>query len=1176
MSKYDFKLDMTVENSLSLIIKMLKPNSVILEFGPAHGRLTKYLLEELHCRVYIVEKDLDAITEAKKYAYDYINGDIEDFIWLKRFANVSFDYIIFADVIEHLYNPKLVLENALRLLKDTGSILLSLPNFSHNAVLIDLLRNEFSYHDTGLLDENHVRFFTYKSINDLFAELNLVPVSQYSTNAKVGEIEIDNKYQDLPEEVSRYLKLRPFGEVYQFVFELKKKSHFAKERIKDYLIKDCSYYFAQLYFTKEGQYEENNSLKVDNPQNVNLLSFDLSNTEGVKKLRLDIINASCIVKINKCELETVDNRLIEVNMNRTNACLYLKNLYFFLENDPQMEIIIPDEEKITHLIVNYEFVEFGVKNNISKIIRDLNAYYNTKINNIQVEYNALIDKQNTKYERLLNKYKGLLSYEQEVINDRMRLSSQRHYADYLEQRINLIYHSYSWKITKIFRIMLKRKSKKPPYEILQRNDLIIMNIDAAMVKKQKLFLRGWAFSKINEKLEISVANFKKDDLFCEQETRSDVFNYYNGDYQNLHCGFKLTVSNINKEEAVIVKIHSEKDAIIVSFNPYEIAQKYRVKLITKKNLKNTVKHLKKYGLNATIKQIKAYALGEVQQDYDPEIAYQKWIKNHENYKKQEVKQKIHKFMIKPKISILVPVYNVEERWLKRCIESVINQYYENWELCIADDNSTLTYIKPLLSAYQKADSRIKVVFRDKNGHISRATNSALEIATGEYIALLDNDDELAPFALYEVVKHINEHPESDLIYSDEDKTDLKGIRRDPHFKPDYSPDTLLSSNYISHLGIYRRSLVIKAGGFRTGYEGSQDYDLVLRFVEMTDKIYHIPKILYHWRMVEGSTALMSASKSYAYEAGFRALNDAINRRNLLANVKYHGEVPYYVMEYDVLSDDFVSIIIPTKDNGDILDKCLYSIYTKTQRIKYEIIIVDNGSTEENTFKVFSKYREIFPDFQILTLDIPFNYSKLNNEAVKLTKGNYILLLNNDIEVITHDWLKIMVGYARQKHIGAVGAKLLYPDDTIQHGGVILGVGGVANHAFLNHDRNSPGYYARLKVPYNYSAVTGACLAVKKDKYLEAGGLDENLMVAFNDIDFNLKLLKIGYYNVFLPQVELYHYESKSRGKDDTNEKLKRFNNEVKYMVSKWGDILSKDPFYNPNLSYQTTNFRINS
>ena len=440
------------------------------------------------------------------------------------------------------------------------------------------------------------------------------------------------------------------------------------------------------------------------------------------------------------------------------------------------------------------------------------------------------------------------------------------------------------------------------------------------------------------------------------------------------------------------------------------------------------------------------------------------------------------------------------------------------------------------------------------------------MAKGEFCALVDNDDVLAPNALYEVVKVLNKDKKLDLIYSDEDKLNKYGRRCYPHFKPDWSPDTLLSLNYICHLAVLRRNIMNEIGGFTVGLEGAQDYDLFLRFTEKTNKIYHISKILYHWRMVEGSTSMNINNKDYANDKGKIALENAMKRRNIAATVEYDKKSTYYRIKYIIEKEPKVSIIIPTKDFASTLENCLKSVYEKTTYKNYEIIVVNNNSTEEKTFKLFDKYKKKYDNFRVLDANIEFNYSKINNMAVEIAKGDYIVLLNNDTEVITPEWLTIMIGYAMQPHVGAVGAKLLYPDSTVQHAGVILGLGGVASHAYIGARRDQVGLYGRLRVPYDYAAVTAACLAVSKKKFEEVGGLEEDLMVAYNDMDFNIKLLEKGYYNVLTPQAQLFHYESKSRGLDTTTEKYKRFLKEADYMNTKWEKQINDDRFYNDNYS----------
>lgn len=539
--------------------------------------------------------------------------------------------------------------------------------------------------------------------------------------------------------------------------------------------------------------------------------------------------------------------------------------------------------------------------------------------------------------------------------------------------------------------------------------------------------------------------------------------------------------------------------------------------------------------------------------------YNAWLVNNEK------EEKIEELKYRPLISVLIPVYNVDAKYLDECIESVLAQSYDNFEICIVDDASTKKETLSALKKYEK-NEKVRIRHRSKNGHISRASNDALKMAKGEFIALMDNDDLLAPNAFYEVVKVLNKDQKLDFIYSDEDKIGLDGKRCEPHFKPDFSPDTLFSLNYICHLVVLRTSVVRKVGGFTIGLEGAQDHDLFLKITEETDRIYHIPKILYHWRMIPGSTAANLDNKDYASDNGKKAIEEALKRRKLNAHVEKDLPSTYYQVVYDLKKEPLVSILIPTRDHAKITGACLKSIFEKTTYGNYEVIVIDNGSVEKETLDLFSEYKKKYKNFKVLVENIEFNYSRLNNLAAKKAKGDFLVLLNNDTEIISSNWLEMLVGYAMQPHVGAVGPKLLYPDDTLQHAGVILGLGGVASHAYLGSERDDLGLYGRLRVPYNYAAVTGACLCVNKRKFEEVGGLEEDLKVAYNDIDFCLKLLKEGYFNVFLPMVELYHHESKSRGSDFDPDKIKRFDSEQDYMWEKWGDSLKDDRFYNPNFA----------
>lgn len=519
----------------------------------------------------------------------------------------------------------------------------------------------------------------------------------------------------------------------------------------------------------------------------------------------------------------------------------------------------------------------------------------------------------------------------------------------------------------------------------------------------------------------------------------------------------------------------------------------------------------------------------------------------------------------PRISIIIPVYNTKKEYLEACIESALHQNYSNFEICIVDDCSTNNDTIECLIRYQN-HPRIKFYKNLNNRNISETTNIGIKMADGEFISLLDHDDVLEYNALSYVASVLNQNKKLDFIYTDEDKINDRDELYDPFFKPDWSPDTILSYNYICHFVTIRKTLIENVGGFRSKYDGCQDYDLFLRVSEKTDNIYHISKILYHWRSCNTSTAMCLENKENITEKTKRMLQETIKRRRLQAEVKILPEKNYYI-EYKLRDKYKVSIIIPTKDHPEMLENCVNSIFEKTNYKNFEVIIINNNSKELKTFSLFTRLKKN-PRITIIDLNCEFNYSYINNYAVSKCNGEYIVLLNNDTKVISSSWITEMLRFASQKHVGTVGVKLLYSDNTIQHGGVIIGLGGVAGHAFIGESRSYSGIFSNLKVVRNVGANTAACLMIEKKKYMQVGGLDTNIKVAFNDVDFNLKLLENGYYNVFLPNVELYHYESKSRGLEDTKEKIERFNNEVDYMKKKWCEQLKRDPFYNDNLSYK--------
>ena len=585
--------------------------------------------------------------------------------------------------------------------------------------------------------------------------------------------------------------------------------------------------------------------------------------------------------------------------------------------------------------------------------------------------------------------------------------------------------------------------------------------------------------------------------------------------------------------------------------------------IEKYGFVKTIKKCIKTVLRKTIRFIK----GEKDLQYGD---YGGWIKFNEP-KDSDLKLQMKKtFEIMPKISVVVPMYNTKEKFFKDLINCMINQTYSNWELCLADGSpeENAAYKK-----YIEKDERIKYKYLNGNKGISGNSNEAIKMATGDYIALLDHDDILAEYALFEVVNYINKWPNAEFLYSDEDKIDENDNRYDAYFKPDFAIDTLRCQNYICHFSIFKKELMEKLDGFKADYDGAQDYDIFLRMAEITaeENIKHIPKLLYHWRVHSESTAkLNSNAKNYAFEAGKKAIEDHLKRVGLDGTVSEGCIDGIYRVDYKVIGEPKVSIVIPNKDGKDILSVCIKSILEKTTYKNYEIVIVENNSETE---EIFEYYKELEKNEKIKVAFYPnkgFNYSAIINFGVKNSSGDYIVQLNNDTELITENWLEIMLGFCQRKDIGGVGVKLYFPDETIQHAGIIVGIGGIAGNRFKSIPKSGHGYFAKESMIENLSAVTAACIMNPRKIYDEVEFMNEKLAVAFNDVDFCLKIREKGYLIVYNPFVEFWHYESKSRGAENTPAKIKRFQGEINTFEQRWGDILDRgDPYYNINLSLDT-------
>ena len=695
-------------------------------------------------------------------------------------------------------------------------------------------------------------------------------------------------------------------------------------------------------------------------------------------------------------------------------------------------------------------------------------------------------------------------------------------------------------------------------------------IEEEKVQQGFLRIRGWAVA--DEPVNIQIFDENKQKLHAEilRTQRVDVEQMYEEMDHEDKTGFFAELTNLTgKLVYVVFYAGNTKSVHIAHLNPAVVFRK-KIQKYAKKGLR----YWKSQGSAAMVGKI----VSKVKTASTREIPYQKWILHHLPGNKELEKQRKTVFDYQPKISIVIPLYKTPEKYLRQLVDTVKAQTYTNWELCLSDGSGENSPIRKLLESLEASDKRIRVIHNEKQLQISENTNAAIQAATGEYIAFADHDDELTPNALFECVKALNEKKQTRILYSDEDKMSMDGHKFfQPHFKPDYNPDLLCTVNYICHLFVVDKNVIQEVGMLRSEFDGAQDYDFIFRCIEAVkpEEICHIPKILYHWRCHEDSTAENPESKTYAFEAGKRAIEEHYKRTGIQAEVLQGEFLGLYRTRFIRDHDPLISIIIPNKNHTEDLKRCMDSIDQKSTYRNYEYIIVENNSTEEETFQFYKKLEAENPKAHVVYWDREFNYSAINNYGATFAKGEYILLLNNDTEIINEDCLEQLLGYCMRSDVGAVGARMYYEDDTIQHAGVVIGFGGIAGHCFVLQPRGTTGYCHRIICAQDYSAVTAACMMVKRSAFDQVGGLTEELAVAFNDIDFCMKLRSAGYLIVYNPYAELYHYESKSRGLEDTPEKVARFNKEIQIFERRWPDIMRDgDPYYNPNLTLKSQDFSL--
>ena len=708
-------------------------------------------------------------------------------------------------------------------------------------------------------------------------------------------------------------------------------------------------------------------------------------------------------------------------------------------------------------------------------------------------------------------------------------------------------------------------------------------IDVVRIRENSITLNGWVVGKDPEaRAEFFVEDAQHRPIAFQYVStrRDDVSQIYYKKIYDRDFGFDIRFPyERGKDYYLIIRCEGRKARIKYNEQLIEkrasVAYKRMQKIRDLMNMETVhvaMDFWKENGLRALILKSKHKIQG-LDNDYD----YGEWYELTKPSEEELERQRNTHFDYEPRLSIVIPVYKTPERYLQEMLDSIVNQTYSKWEVCIADGSPRGESRERLIKRYADRDTRFKYVILGENKGISGNTNAAMDMAQGDFLVLADHDDTLTPDALFECVKAMNEDPLYDVIYSDEDKLDMDGQALfDPHFKPDFNPDLLTSVNYICHLFVVNRNLVEVIGGFRQEFDGAQDYDFIFRCTEQARKVHHIPKVLYHWRCHMNSTASNPESKMYAFEAGARAIKAHYDRMGIAVDSVEKGvDYGIYHTRFHLDEEPLVSVIIPNKDHRADLDLCLTSLLDKGTYRNLEVIVVENNSTEPETFDYYEELQEKRKNVRVVTWKREFNFSAINNYGVTFAHGEYLLFLNNDVEVIEPDVIRELLGYARRDDVGIVGARLLYQDDTIQHAGVVIGFGGIAGHTFIGLHQAENSYFHRAMCAQDYSAVTAACMMSKRSLFDQVGGFREELAVAFNDIDYCLKIRSLGKKVVYNPYALLYHYESKSRGLEDTPEKVERFNREVARFIGYWPEIvINGDPYYNPNLTLRKSNFAL--
>ena len=1129
-------LDPNAEDSLAKIARRIPHDSTVLDVGCAVGVLGQYLTEQQNCSVDGIEGNVEAAKIARPFYRRIMVTDLESADLRQLMEGARYDRIVCADVLEHLRDPGQVLQRLKDHLTPDGKILISIPNIGHIGVFLELLSGDFRYREEGLLDRTHLRFFTRRSFLYLLAE-----------NGFAGQVVdrtiVDLQYSEfstIPMEIISPSLLREMQDwddsiTYQFIVEAYPQE--LGENVTpifplDKAVSHGPRFACQVFWHSNDElFTETRSERILLPIGLDRQRVHFTFPKGlVQALRFDPSDRKGFLRLYAMRLLDGADCLwtwdgdVETLLRGTLHGIFpapLKTgeegvVLSLLDEDPWLELPVPPEilSRAEHLEVELSW--------------PMSADYMA----VQEEWEDLL-KQN---QRLATELESM-HQSNEVRTGELTAALQA--AEEQNQRL-----------------ATELESTHQSNEV--RTSELTAALQSAEDQNQRLATELESMHQSNEvrtgELTAALQSAEEQNQCLATELESILGSH----------SWKMTKPLRITACTLRASIRTSRLLLTPGKQGHEHRYAFARTLYHHTPLPGRVKR-------ALRNPAKRLLTGQTRSDYET------WIRQYDiltDTDRADIRTHIASFTKPPIFSVVMPTYNPPEKFLRKAIESVRAQIYPHWELCIADDASPLPHVRRVLEEYARKDPRIKVVFREQNGHISAASNSALEVATGDYVALLDHDDALAEHALYWMAAEIMAHPEAELLYSDEDKISEKDRRCDPYFKPDWNPELLLGQNYISHLGVYKKDRVLRYGGFRQGFEGSQDWDLVLRFTEdlPPDKIRHIPAVLYHWRILDGSTASDLSAKPYVVNAAKMAITESLQRRGETFFLDGACNSAFHLPRFSVNGTPKISIIIPTRNGLSDLRQCLNSLNLNEYPYA-EILVVDNQSDDADALAYLAEIQHR-PGYRVLPYPYPFDYAAMHNWAVPRANGEYVCLLNNDTEVITPQWLNEMLGQAQRQGVGAVGAKLLYADGAVQHGGVILGLGGIASHAHKNIPKDSCGHFGRAALVQNFSAVTGACLTIRKSHWDQVGGMASELTVAFNDVDLCLRLQEAGLRNVWLPHVLLYHHESKSRGSDVHPEKLQRFALEHAYMQWRWGEWLKRDPAYNPNLTLEREDFSL--